>query len=87
VATVASTILFSILIFAWYWVDSRSRSFYRSSFLNVGVIAIAIVAVPYYLARNRTRGERLKAFANLGCFLVLLVLALMVGSIAGAIFS
>lgn len=42
-----------LLIFAWYRLDSDQRGFRRSPGLNIGIIAVAIVGLPYYLFRSR----------------------------------
>ena len=42
-----------LLIFLWYRMDSAQIGYRRSPWLNVGVIALAIVALPYYFFRSR----------------------------------
>lgn len=42
-----------ILVFQWFRLDANARSYRRSSFLNVCVVAIAIIALPYYFFRSR----------------------------------
>ena len=44
---------FALLLFLWYRIDSEHRSYRRSPWLNVCVIAIAIIALPYYFFRSR----------------------------------
>jgi hypothetical protein len=41
------------LIFLWYRIDADQRGFQRTTLLNVGIVMIAAVAVPYYLIRSR----------------------------------
>lgn len=52
-----SDILFTIvgvfLLFFWFRLDSDERSYKRSPLLNVGVIALAVVVLPYYFFRTR----------------------------------
>lgn len=45
--------VFVFLIFLWYRLDSNSLSFRRTRWLSLGIIAIAIVALPYYLFLSR----------------------------------
>ena len=45
--------VFALLLFLWYRIDSEERSYRRSPWLNVCVIAIAILALPYYFFRTR----------------------------------
>lgn len=77
----ATSIMGSLLIFAWYWADSTSRSYRRSPLLNVAMVAIGFLAVPYYLLRSRERGRRLAAFAKMFGFVLLIVLATLIGSL------
>lgn len=70
--SVVSTLVFSFLCFYWYRLDSDRRAYRRTRWLNVGVVMLAIVAVPYYLARSRPRGQKMRAFLRLGGFVLLL---------------
>ena|SRR5688572_3552389 len=47
------TFIAALLIFLWYRFDSDKRSFRRSPWLNVAVVAVAIIALPYYFFRSR----------------------------------
>jgi hypothetical protein len=78
-----STLAFSALTYWWFWLDSEARAYKRSPFLSVGIIAIGLIAVPYYLLRSRPKGARLSALGKLLGFIFLLVGALMVGSMCG----
>jgi hypothetical protein len=51
--SVAYAVVGSLLIFAWYRLDSDQRGYRRSIGLNIGVIAIALIGLPYYLFRSR----------------------------------
>ena len=42
-----------LLIFLWYRMDTAQIGYRRSPWLNVGVIALAVVALPYYFFRSR----------------------------------
>jgi amino acid transporter len=41
------------LIFIWYRLDAEEREFRRSAVLNTMVVAVAFIALPYYLFRTR----------------------------------
>lgn len=43
----------AFLIFAWYHADAKQRGYRRSMWLNIGVILLALVAMPYYFFRTR----------------------------------
>jgi len=73
--------LLTTLIFGWYWYDSEYRSYQRTTLLNIAVIAIAILAIPYYLLRSRPVGERLAAMGRFVGFIVLLLIAMTLGAI------
>jgi hypothetical protein len=72
---ICTTVVFSMLIFWWYWLDSESRSYRRSALLSMAIVAIALFAVPYYVLRSRAKGERLRALKKLVGFVGILVLA------------
>jgi hypothetical protein len=40
-------------IYWWYYVDKEERQFRAGPILNVGVIALAVVALPIYFIRSR----------------------------------
>lgn len=82
-----TTLAGSLLVFWWYRTDSTLRSYRRSPLLNVAVVAIGILAVPYYLLRSREKGQRLLAFAKMVGFMVLMVGALLVGALPVALLS
>jgi hypothetical protein len=52
-ADVAYAVFGTFLIFAWYHIDARQRGYRRPAWLNIGVILLAIVAMPYYFFRTR----------------------------------
>jgi hypothetical protein len=41
------------LLFFWFRLDSDERGYKRSPLLNVGVIALAVIVMPYYFFRTR----------------------------------
>jgi hypothetical protein len=45
--------LFAFLIFAWYVFDTNQRAYRRTPMLNVCVVALAGIALPYYFFRSR----------------------------------
>ena len=79
---VLSTVLFSFLSFCWYRLDSDAHQYRRTALLNVGVVMLAIVAVPYYLVRSRPAGQKGRALLRLAGFCVLLGAAGALGGIA-----
>jgi len=69
------TVIGTLLIFMWYRFDSDQMSYRRSPSLNVAIVALAVVALPYYLFRSRglRRGSVAVGLFIL-CFLAYLVL-------------
>lgn len=63
--------VFALLIFWWYRLDTAQLGYKRTPWLNVAVIAIAALALPYYFFRSRgfKRGA-LATFALLGALVV-----------------
>lgn len=61
------------LIFLWYRIDADERGFQRSTLLNVAIVMVAAIAVPYYLIRSRGWQE--------GQLAVLKALVVFLGSI------
>lgn len=55
------------LLFAWYRLDAQMAGYRRSVWLDIGVIALAIVALPYYFFRSR--GAK-RGLAATGLFLL-----------------
>ncbi|CAN7562656.1 hypothetical protein LJR143_003918 [Pseudoxanthomonas sp. LjRoot143] len=60
--------VFAFLLFLWYRIDSEQRSYRRSPWLNASIIAVAIIALPYYFFRSR--GLKGGAFATTAMLLV-----------------
>ena len=69
-ADIPFALLSVALIFAWYRMDAAQREYRRSPFLDVMVVAVTILALPYYFFRTRGLAGGLRASG-------LLVLALI----------
>ena len=82
---VASSFVVSLLIFSWYWFDSRARLFRRTPWLNFAVLAVAFVAIPYYLFRSRPPGQRARAFGNLCGAVALLIVSMIIGGLPASL--
>ena len=70
----------AFLIFWWYRLDSIQLGYRRSPLLNVGVVALPIVALPYYFFR--TRGAKRGAVYSFVTLIVFIFLGVL--SVAGA---
>ena len=45
--------LFPALLFAWYRIDSNQKAYRRTPWLDIAVVGISAIALPYYLFRTR----------------------------------
>ena len=59
------------LLFYWYHLDAIQHSYRRSVFLNISVILIAALAMPYYLFRSR--GFKKGFIATIGFFALIVL--------------
>jgi hypothetical protein len=50
-----------LLGFRWLHIDSRQLDIRRPLWLNIGIVLLAAVFVPYYLYKTRPEGARLSA--------------------------
>lgn len=82
-----SAVLLSLLTFAWFWIDSEFRAYKRSPFLSVSIVALGVLAIPYYLLRSRPKGQRLKALGKWLGFVLLMMLAFVMGNLPIALLA
>ncbi len=75
------TLAINFLCFLWYRRDSDVAGYRRSAWLNICIIMLVFVGMPYYLLRSRPRGRKLAALAKLFGFAVLMVLADALGRV------
>ena len=59
------------LLFYWYHLDAIEQSYRRSVFLNISVILIAALAMPYYFFRSR--GFKKGLIATVGFFALIVL--------------
>ena len=52
-----------LLVFLWFWIDTRDRAYKASIFLKIGMLGVTVVALPYYLLRSRGLVGGFKALA------------------------
>jgi hypothetical protein len=81
-----ATLVLSFCIFFWYREDSDEQQFQRSLWWNVGILILALVAVPLYLVRSRPHGRRLAALLKMCAALLGLFVAATAGGITAALF-
>src|SRR5277367_6136634 len=49
----ANVLLLNMATFAWFRNDASQQSYPRSAVLNVGVVGLSLLALPYYLLKSR----------------------------------
>ena len=77
---IAFTVVMVLLIFIWYRLDTEEVGYRRSTSLNTGVIALTIVALPYYFFRSRGAKKGFLATGLLLLVYIASVLLTMAGS-------
>lgn len=82
--TLSSSMLVSITGFYWYHLDSTRQAYPRSVWLNIGVVAVAPLAVPLYVYSVTPHGQRLRAMGRLLGYFLALMGACMAGALIGA---
>ena len=63
--------VFLLLTFLWYRLDAAERGYRRSSMLNIGVVGLTAVALPYYFFKSR--GAKGGLLATGGALLMLVL--------------
>lgn len=70
-----SLLMTSGLTFGWYYWDSEAHHYKRSKLLNISIVAVSVIAIPYYVVRRSEPGTKFRAFgAVMGLFLLLVLL-------------
>ena len=69
------------LLFDWYYLDSKARSFVRPKWLNIAVVAVPFIAMPYYLVLSRDRLQRARSLLVCLGLTALCILAAVAGAV------
>lgn len=72
----------AFLIYFWYRIDAEEIGFRRTPLLNISMILMSAIAMPYYLMRSRARPRAWAALANAVIAFMLSVLLAAMGAIA-----
>ena len=75
------------LIFWWYHADKRERNYEAGPFMNVGVVAASVLALPIYFVRSRGWKRGMLASALAAGVLGITFLLAEVGEWIGAAFA
>jgi hypothetical protein len=80
-------LVFSFLCFVWYCRDGDARSYIRSRWLNVGMVSVTMLTIPYYLWRSRPPGQRAWAIMGYAGFGALLAMVTAAGFVLGVMLA
>ncbi len=80
-------LLSSFLSFYWFRVDRELRGWPRSRWLSTAIVTLTPLAVPYYLARSRPKGRKLRGVARFVGYVLLMVVASMAGAMLAMLLS
>ena len=73
-------------VYWWYYVDKKQREFHSGPMLNVGVIALTIIALPIYFIRSRGwKDGGILLVKALGFWVLIIALAFLGETIGTAI--
>ena len=78
---------FSFLCFVWYCRDGDARSYIRSRWLNVAMVTVTMLTIPYYLWRSRPQGQRRRAILRFAGFALLLGMVTAAGFVLGVMLA
>lgn len=86
---VTANIVLLVLGFRWLYADSAQLDIRRPAWLNVGIVLLAAVFVPYYFYKTRPEGRRLSPILGFfglvfGCAIASTIGILLMGSIQPA---
>jgi hypothetical protein len=81
------TVLTSFSLFYWYYRDSEERNYPRNPWLSIGMVALSVLALPYYLCRSRPQRKWKVLWKLVGYTLLTCILGLIIGGLIGAMSS
>ncbi|MEW6021826.1 MAG: hypothetical protein AB1807_06770 [Pseudomonadota bacterium] len=80
-------LLSSFLSFYWFRVDRELRGWPQSRWLSTAIVTVTPLAVPYYLARSRPKGRKLRGVAGFVGFVFLMLVASILGGMLALLLS
>lgn len=81
--TILSAFLSSFLTFCWFRLDRDARGIRRSVWATSAILLLEPFAIVVYILVSRPRGHKLRGFGRLVGFFLLMVLAVVLGMLAG----
>jgi hypothetical protein len=87
VFTFVGNLALLLLGFRWLQLDARELDIRRPTWLNIGIVLLAAVFVPYYLFKTRPPERRLLAIASFFGLVIACMLASALGAVLMATLS
>ncbi|MFZ2450683.1 MAG: hypothetical protein WAW36_09220 [Methylovulum miyakonense] len=78
-------ILFSFIMYWWYYLDKARHDYRAGKWLNMAVVGCGIIAIPFYLFRSRPLRQASMAFLIFLLSIVGILISFTVGGAIGAI--
>ena len=85
--TFVSGILSSFLSFYWFRLDRELRGWPRSRWLSTAIVFLTPLAIPWYIARSRPRGRKLRGVLRFFGYVLLMLLVSMAGGLLALLVS
>ena len=85
--TFVSGFLSSFLSFYWFRLDRELRGWPRSRWLSTAIVFLTPLAIPWYIARSRPRGRKLRGVLRFFGYVLLMLVVSMAGGLLALLVS
>ncbi|XYJ12571.1 hypothetical protein ACSUZJ_11470 [Telluria sp. B2] len=85
--TFVSGFLSSFLSFYWFRLGREQRGWPRSRWLSTAIVFLTPLAVPWYIARSRPRGRKLRGVLRFFGYVLLMLVVSMAGGLLALLVS
>ncbi len=85
--TFVSGLLSSFLCFYWFRLDREQRGWPRSRWLSTAIVFLTPLAIPWYIARSRPQGRKLRGVLRFFGYVLLMLVVSMAGGMLALLLS
>lgn len=85
--TFVSGLLSSFLSFYWFRLDRELRGWPRSRWLSTAIVFLTPLAIPWYIARSRPSGRKLRGVLRFVGYVLLMLVVSMAGGMLALLLS
>ena len=85
--TLVSGLTSSFLSFYWFRLDRELRGWPRSRWLSTAIVFLTPIAIPWYIARTRPPGRRLRGVLRFFGYVLLMLVASVAGGLLALLLS